>query len=333
MYAQPDPPIAEAVARLRRGELVVIPTETVYGLAADARNPDAVRHVFALKGRPASRPLIVHLARAGQLADWACDVPDYAWALARRYWPGPLTLVLPRRDVSDEVTAGQDTVALRVPDHPLTLAVLEAFGGGVAAPSANRYGRLSPTTAEHVRRQFGPQTPLILDGGPCTVGIESTIVACVEPRPRILRPGSISARDLESISGLAVATVGEAESGLRVPGQSASHYAPRTPTVLVPRGALPAWRAAHSGACAFLGFQPPPFPTLAQRFLPPDAEGAARTLYAALHELDAAGADWLVVEQPPPDTEWAAVRDRLCRAVAGQERQHHHRNVLRAGSG
>lgn len=319
MNAQDAPQtlIDDAVARLRRGELVVIPTETVYGLAADARNPQAVAGIFALKQRPPSRPLIVHLARAEQLDEWAVEIPAYARELARHFWPGPLTLVLPRAPgVPDAVTGGQPTVALRVPAHPLARALLEAFGGGLAAPSANRYGHISPTTAEHVRRGFGAQTPLLLDGGPCQVGIESTIVACLDPEPVVLRPGALSPEALAAVAGVPVHTRGEGETALRVPGQSASHYAPRTATALIPRQGLAGWAAAHPGRVGFLGYAPPPFAAAVDHRLPTEPAGAARALYAALHQLDAAGLDWIVIETPPAGAQWAAVRDRLERAAA-----------------
>jgi L-threonylcarbamoyladenylate synthase len=308
--------IEQAVARLRRGELVVVPTETVYGLAADARNPEAVRRIFALKRRPASRPLIVHIASAEKLPDWACTIPDYAWRLAERFWPGPLTLVLPRASgVPDAVTAGQDTVALRVPRHPLTLELLHAFGGGIAAPSANRYGQISPTTPAHVRAQFGEQTPLLLDGGPCQVGIESTIVACLEDQARVLRPGSIDAEALGRVLGTPVAH-GGADPQLRVPGQTESHYAPKTTTFLLPRAELGAWAARHGGRRGFLGFAPPPFQAARETRLSSEPGAAAQQLYAALHELDAAELDWIVVEEPPSSEAWRAVHDRLTRAAA-----------------
>ncbi len=173
----PPPAIAEAVTALQAGDLVAIPTETVYGLAADARNPGAIRKIFALKGRPADHPLIVHISGADQLAQWAVDIPEAAYRLAERFWPGPLTFILNKRaDVPMEVTGGQDTIGLRCPDNALTLELLSQFKGGLAAPSANRFGRISPTAAQHVRDEFGGQAPLILDGGPCSIGIESTIV-------------------------------------------------------------------------------------------------------------------------------------------------------------
>jgi L-threonylcarbamoyladenylate synthase len=313
MKDQDDTALNEAVARLRRGELVVVPTETVYGLAADADNPAAVAKIFALKGRPPDRPLIVHIHDAGQLDRWAREVPDYARALAGAFWPGPLSLVLKRdRRVPDAVTGGQDTVALRVPAHPLTRALLARLGGGIAAPSANRYGRISPTTPAHVRDEFGADTPFLLDGGPASRGIESTIVACLEAQPLILRPGPVSADDLAAATGLAMRASQAPDSHLRTAGQDTSHYAPRTPALLVES-------AAWSGPAArigYLGFTPPAIAVARDVRLPSEPDAAAQRLYAALRELDAAGLDVLLVQAPPPGPEWAGVRDRLRRATA-----------------
>jgi L-threonylcarbamoyladenylate synthase len=306
-----------ALSRLRAGELVVIPTETVYGLAADAENPAAVARIFALKGRPPTRPLIVHIGEVEELDRWAQEVPDYARALAQEFWPGPLSLVL-RRDarVSDVITGGQGTVALRVPAHPLTRELLRAFGGALAAPSANRYGRVSPTMPEHVQSQFGAETPLLLDGGPCTGGIESTIVACLGETPRILRPGLISAAEIAVVAGQPVVEQTAPTADLRAAGQDISHYAPRTPTFLVNRSTFSSWRAKRGGRIGFLGFKHPDVPVEMDLRLPAEAAAAARTLYAFLHRLDAAGLDALLIENPPASADWAGVRDRLQRAAA-----------------
>jgi L-threonylcarbamoyladenylate synthase len=218
-----------AAERLREGRLVAIPTETVYGLAADARNPEAIAGIYALKGRPASNPLIVHVADAAALTDWAVEVPRAAQDLVAEFWPGPLTLVLSARaDVPRIVTAGQDTVALRQPNHPLCLELLRRFGGAVVAPSANRYMSVSPTTAEHVARQFPDSDLLILDGGPCRVGLESTIVSLLpgEP-PRLLRRGMLDRSAIERVLGTRLST--DTNGTLRVPGQHVRHYAPTTP--------------------------------------------------------------------------------------------------------
>ncbi|MBS0394634.1 MAG: threonylcarbamoyl-AMP synthase, partial [Proteobacteria bacterium] len=230
--------IDRAVALLRAGELVAFPTETVYGLGADARNAAAIAKIYALKRRPAGHPLIVHLADAAQLPLWAAQVPAAAARLAARFWPGPLTLILPRAaGVADALTGGQDSVGLRVPAHPLAQALLRGFGGGVAAPSANRYGRVSPTHAAHVREEFGAEAPFILDGGECRVGLESTIVSLVG-EPLLLRPGGVALAELEDTIGpLRRAAAGE---GPRAPGTTAAHYAPATRLALVAPPQLPA---------------------------------------------------------------------------------------------
>ena len=312
------PQLAEAVEALRRGDLVGMPTETVYGLAADAAKPDAVRRIFALKGRPADHPLIVHLGEAAQIDAWAREIPPAARMLAQRFWPGPLTLILKRaRGVSDAVTGGQDTVGLRVPAHPVALALLKAFGGGLAAPSANRFGRVSPTTAQHVREEFGEALPLVLDGGPCQVGIESTIVDLSSGAPRVLRPGRIGLDQLEGALGMKL-QAGATTASPRVSGSLASHYAPRTPAELVAGEALAARHAA-------LAREGETVRVIALGHLPADAEGLelpsqpaeyARHLYAALRAMDAEGADRILVQAPPEDEAWAAVRDRLVRATA-----------------
>ncbi len=306
------PAISDAAAALKAGRLVAIPTETVYGLAADARNPDAVRAVFALKGRPADHPLIVHIAGAGRIDDWAVDVPQAARALAERFWPGPLTLILKKRaDVPDAVTGGQDTVGLRCPDNALTLALLREFGGGLAAPSANRFGRISPTEAAHVRAEFGDATPLVLDGGPCEVGIESTIVDLSRSPARILRHGRIGREQLlPFLPGLESGT--DAGSP-RVSGNLEAHYAPRTPMRLSDRASLHTMTSSDARVLA-VGALPAGTRGLA---LPADAQGYARGLYAALRALDATGAAEIVVEQPPQGADWLAVNDRLRRAVTG----------------
>lgn len=313
MATRDDAMLDEALARLRRGELVVVPTETVYGLAADAENPAAVARIFALKGRPASRPLIVHIHDAGELDRWAREIPGYARALAEAFWPGPLSLVL-RRDprVPDAVTGGQDTVALRVPAHPLTRALLARFGGGIAAPSANRYGHVSPTTPQHVRDEFADRTPFLLDGGPASGGIESTIVGCLEARPRILRPGLVSAAEIAAVTGLPVLESSAAHTQVRTAGQDSSHYAPRTPARLVARAEL----SGPAARIGYLGFEPPAIPVALDLRLPAEPAAAARRLYAALRELDAAGLDLILVQAPPAGPEWAGVRDRLRRATS-----------------
>ncbi len=317
----PDADIADAARRLRAGELVALPTETVYGLGADAMNPAAVRRIFEAKGRPADHPLIVHLPDAEQMTLWARDIPREAIALARAFWPGPLTLILKREDdVPLEVTGGQDTVGLRVPGHPVALKLLRAFGGGVAAPSANRFGRISPTTAQHVRDEFGDSVT-VLDGGPCEVGIESTILDLSGDTPRILRPGAITAERIAAVIGRVPADKADARSP-RVSGALAAHYAPRTSMRKVAparlRDFLNAFR--HSGRhCAVIAHSQPPLSDCPHRWimLAADPAGYARGLYAAMREADAAGGAMIVIEAVPESADWSAVNDRLGRALAG----------------
>lgn len=300
--------LAQAVERLRAGELVGMPTETVYGLAGDARNPQAIARIFALKGRPATHPLIVHLFDAQQLPQWAREIPPLAFELARRYWPGPLSLVLKRAPgVLDALTGGQDTIALRVPQHPVARALLQAFGGGLAAPSANRYQHVSPTTAAHVRAEFGAALPIILDGGPAAVGIESSIVDLSGAVPRILRLGMLQAADF----GDAVTA-----SDVRVPGSDARHYAPDHPAELV---APARWIEylndlnARRVRFACLSFQASPGASM-QLTAALDPQRYAYALYANLRTLSTANVDRIVIEQPPLGASWAAIHDRLMRA-------------------
>ena len=317
--------IHSAAELLRAGGTVAFPTETVYGLGADAANPLALRRVFKAKGRPADHPLIVHIADAANLPGWAQDIPDAAWRLAAAFWPGPLTLILRRRDqVLNEVTGGQDTVGLRVPDHPVAATLLRAFGGGIAAPSANRFGRVSPTTAQHVRDELGAQVGMILDGGPCRVGVESTIVSLVHGKAVLLRPGGLPVAAIEDALQQKIALAQAAGRELRVPGALAAHYAPATPLELHPTEAL--WQrvcqlSAQGRKVVVLGlgdageyaasggFAHVPMPDLADEY--------ARVLYATLRRLDQAGFDHLLIEAPPDTRPWLAVRDRLRRAAQG----------------
>lgn len=321
LFPQPQPPlpipadIAAAAAALRRGELVGMPTETVYGLAADARNGDAVRRIFAAKGRPADHPLIVHLASAAQLGDWTREVPLLAHRLIAAFWPGPLTLVLRKSAMVDPaVTGGQDTVGLRVPSHPVAQALLQAFGGALAAPSANRFGRISPTTAEHVRGEFPDGVSVILDGGASAVGLESTIVDLSGSQPRLLRPGSIPASAIEALIGPLTRPT-DAE-GPRASGRLEAHYAPGKPLDLVAAADVPHYRAGDSADTAWLVAGPLP-EGCAGESLPADAAGYGRMLYAALRRLDAGRAARIAVVLPPSGEDWAAVHDRLGRAAAG----------------
>jgi L-threonylcarbamoyladenylate synthase len=311
--------VVRAAAILRAGGLVAFPTETVYGLGADASRDDAAAKIFAVKGRPRAHPLIAHLAGGALLDDWAIDVPEAARRLAAAAWPGPLTLILRRGPrVSLATTGGADTVGLRVPAHPMAQALLREFGGAIAAPSANRFGAVSPTTADHVVADLGEDVDYVLDGGPCDVGVESTIVDLSRGRAVLLRPGGMPREAIEAIVGtLAVADA----AAPAAPGTLASHYAPRAeviavePTevraavevargrvaVLAPSGAFAAW-GDLGGALAYP--------------LPDDVAGMARALYAALRDLDAAGVNVVIAALPPAAGLGEAVGDRLRRAAA-----------------
>jgi L-threonylcarbamoyladenylate synthase len=316
--------IAHAVAILRNGGLVAFPTETVYGLGADAGNPDAVKRLFAAKGRPADHPVIVHLADAVQLRNWTRDVTPIAQKLAAGFWPGPLTLILRRAaGVSDLITGGQDTVGLRVPSHPLAHALLAAFGGGIAAPSANRFGRVSTTTAQHVAQELGERVDYVLDGGASDIGIESTIVDATGGQPVLLRPGHISAQEIEAAAGLPLQA--PRADAPRVSGALAAHYAPATTLLLLEAdlllelAATLAQQGKHSAVLA-MSARRPVLDGVTWVAAPADAVAYAHDLYANLRALDAAGCDAILVEQPPQKIEWAAVNDRLMRAATGSRR-------------
>ncbi|MFD7481802.1 L-threonylcarbamoyladenylate synthase [Streptomyces mirabilis] len=312
--------IEKAAGVLRAGGLVALPTETVYGLGANAEDPIAVARIFQVKGRPPSHPLIVHIGGAEQLDDWVEDVSATARLLAERFWPGPLTLVLRRgRRVPLEATGGLETVAVRVPDHPVALALLSAFGGGVTAPSANRFGSVSPTTADHVRAELGDAVDFVLDGGPCEVGVESTIVDATAEIPSILRPGGVTREDLQAVLGFPLAV--PTSSRVRVPGQHPSHYAPRARVVLVE----PEKVVAEAELAQELGHQ-------VGVFLPPSFAGApvtvhavvavpgsmaayARGLYGFLRELDQQGCDLIIAYLPAEEGLGLAIANRLRRAA------------------
>lgn len=303
--------IDAAVAALRGGGLCALPTETVYGLGADARNESAVRRIFEVKGRPADHPLIVHIADAGAIDDWAVDVPTFARLLAAAYWPGPLTLIVKKApDVLPIVTGGQNSVGLRVPAHPLTRAVIDALRSGVAAPSANRFGKVSPTTAQHVVDDIGAlllPTDYILDGGPSTIGVESTIVDCTGDLPRLLRTGAISRAMIEATTGLAVA---DADGTVRASGTLASHYAPNA-RVTVAGDAFDA--APGAGLIAPDRIATPPGMI---RLLSARNDGEyARDLYAALRAADSRGLTQIVAVLPNDEGLGSAIRDRLARAA------------------
>jgi L-threonylcarbamoyladenylate synthase len=300
---------------IREGKLVAFPTETVYGLGANALDAAAVGRVFAVKGRPAASPLIVHVDSVEMARGLAREWPPEAELLARRYWPGPLTLVV-RKDprIPDVVTAGLDTVGLRMPAHPLALELIRAAGTPLAGPSANRFSQLSPTTAEHVRRGLGGAVDLILDGGPASVGIESTVLSLVGGVARLLRPGMVSREEIERLIG-PVETEPETAplEGHPSPGMHPRHYSPRTPLLLVRDGALP---ERGRGAYLYLaGSQAGPAGIRAVA-MPAEAAAYASRLYDVLHTLDGEGLEWIAVERPPEGPEWAGVRDRLERASA-----------------
>jgi len=308
--------IEEAVEALRAGDLVVFPTETVYGLGANASNPVAVRKIFEVKGRPPDHPVIVHLDDPRYLRRWVSQVPPVAEQLAQRFWPGPLTLILPKADsVNDIVTGGQDSIGIRVPSHPMAQQLLNAFGGGIAAPSANRYGRLSPTKPEHVRDELGDAVRVILDGGDSPIGLESTIVSCLDNEARLLRPGFITRSQLEEVVG-ALAQGGIAP---RSPGDRALHYAPSTPLEIVASDDLEVRAGeyvARDEKVAVLAMRPP---LHTQRHMTwinagkkPDTY--AHNLYAHLRTLDHIGCERIFVQSLPEGEKWAAILDRLQRA-------------------
>ena len=297
-------PTAEEIARaarlIQQGRLVAFPTETVYGLGANALDPAAVRLIYEVKGRPPTSPVIVHVSSLAMAKSLAADWPEAADALARKHWPGPLTLVLPKKPhVPDDVTAGLPTVGIRMPSHPVALELIRAAGLPIAAPSANRFGELSPTTAEHVRRAFGDSV-LVLDGGATDVGIESTIVSLAGAEPVLLRPGIIPFENLRSMT--------RAETPAHpAPGMHDRHYSPRTRLFVVDNGALPAGRGAYvwwnRAATAGTSVQ-----------MPADPHGYAARLYDVLHALDNEDWAWIAVERPPNGPEWAGIQDRLQRA-------------------
>jgi len=307
--------LISAAKLLKAGGLVALPTETVYGLGADATNKDAVARIYKVKGRPADHPLIVHIHSMQSLADWADEIPSYAISLARDFWPGPMTLVLKRSILAEDfVTGGQPTVGLRVPDHVIALALLSEFakigGKGIAAPSANCFGHVSPTTAQAVQDEIGAfldQQDLILDGGPSQVGVESTIIDCTSDAPRILRPGAITIEMVEESTGLKVSST---ESNIRVSGSLENHYSPnatvdlnRTPT-------------AGEGFIALADIQTPA--NVIRLAAPNSVEDFARLMYAALRECDAQGLKSVVVTEPDGDGLALAIRDRLLRASKGR---------------
>ncbi|MBV9301159.1 MAG: threonylcarbamoyl-AMP synthase [Acidobacteriaceae bacterium] len=289
--------LARAADLIRSGGLVAFPTETVYGLGANALDANAVRRTYEAKGRPASSPLIVHVANEGMAKSITAEWPQIAQTLARRFWPGPLTLVLKKSQaIPDLVTAGLDSVGVRVPAHPVALELIRRAAVPIAAPSANRFTEVSPTTAEHVRVGLGNRVDMILDGGSTQVGIESTVVALTRDPPAVLRPGMISKPELEAATGRVWSTDTAPQNRSASPGLHPRHYAPRTPLYILERGERPT-----SGT----GYVIP---------MPTDPPAYATALYAKLHEADAGGWDWIAVEKPPDTPNWAGILDRLRRA-------------------
>jgi L-threonylcarbamoyladenylate synthase len=304
--AKTNCPIEEAARLIREGRLVVFPTETVYGLGANALDAAAVRRIFEAKRRPSTSPLIVHVDSVEMARSLSAEWPPTAETLTRAFWPGPLTIVVRKRpQIPDIVTAGLNTVGLRMPSHPLALKLLRAAGVPVAAPSANRFTELSPTTADHVRESLGDAVDCVLDGGPTTVGIESTVVSLVG-LPVLLRPGMIAREDIEARIG-PIGLPGPVEGAHPAPGMHPRHYSPRTPVII---GKPPA-----GGRGAYLYMTEP---AVASRVIgmPREATEYAAILYATLHALDAESLDWIAVEMPPDTPQWAGIRDRLTRACA-----------------
>ncbi len=293
-------PVDRALEVLRNGGLVAIPTETVYGLAADASNATAIARVFEVKGRPVDHPLIVHIATGEQLADWAREISPVAARLAATCWPGPLTLLVPKAThVLSAVTGGRDTVGVRVPAHPVTTELLTRFGGGLAAPSANRFGRVSPTTAAHVRSDLGDLVDYVLDGGACPVGVESTIVDCTVTPPQILRPGGIAPDEIRDLLG---AELADLEGPSRAPGMLAAHYAPHARVLLADSHADATAIAAEYAGSWILDH-------------PNDLAGYARSLYADLRAADERGVNVVVAVLPRAAGLGYAIRDRLTKAA------------------
>ncbi len=323
--------IDHAAALLRAGRLVAFPTETVYGLGASALDADAVARIYAVKRRPATSPLIVHVSSIDMAKSLASVWPEAAEVLAKNFWPGPLTLVLAKSHLAADtiarpaerseatyspltippiVTAGLSTVGLRMPAHAIALALIEAAGVPLAAPSANRFTELSPTTAEHVRKSLGTEVDYILDGGPCNVGIESTVLSLAGPEPALLRPGGISRAELEAIVGR-VASAPDIQSGAHpAPGMHPRHYSPRTALYLTADGKLP-----DQGQGIYLQYDHPPNRTnVGVQLMPQSAATYAAALYEVLHDADARNYSWIAVDLPPSTPEWEAVQDRLNRA-------------------
>ena len=316
--------IEQAARRIQAGELVGFPTETVYGLGADASSDTAVAGIFAAKGRPSDHPLIVHVASASQVSDYASEVPAFAEKLIAAFWPGPLTVILPRKPgVAAAAAGGQNSIGLRCPAHPVALAFLTACQTGVAGPSANRFGRVSPTTAQHVAQEFGDEL-LVLDGGPCQVGIESSIVDCTRGQPVLLRPGVLTRDQLQAACGEPVLNKDELQTAGQTPrasGTLEAHYAPNAKVRLMDAAALQTALDLLGTDAAHIAVYARSVPRTASaqvlvRRMPDDALATAQQLFAVLRDFDAQGARLIWIETPPADMAWDGVRDRLGRAAA-----------------
>ncbi|MGM9992211.1 MAG: L-threonylcarbamoyladenylate synthase [Candidatus Bruticola sp.] len=317
MLTSEDELIKQAAQELNRGGMVAFPTETVYGLGADAANPEAIRKVYALKGRPADHPSIVHLDELDKLQLWAREIPNAARKLAEHFWPGPMTLILPKRpEVLTQVTGGQDSVGLRIPAHPLTRKLISVFGRGLIGPSANRFGHISPTSADHVREEFGSQLRFILDGGPCSVGVESTIIDFSKEQPVIVRPGMLSASVISDIAGIPISC----GQGSKAPGTLKKHYAPHSPAKLVTAEQLMQLASQPQGSTVILSRNEYIYPVnnlVRSLRLPNNPEECAQALYNLLRYADSLRPQTILIEQPPQNNErWFALLDRLQRACA-----------------
>lgn len=309
--------IKTAISLLQAGENIAIPTETVYGLAADALQPEAIKRIFTIKKRPQSNPLILHIANIDQLEKVVCNIPDYAFKLAKKFWPGPLTLVLPKQSViSDIITAGQPTIAVRIPDHPITLQVIAALQLGLVAPSANIYTQISPTTADHVITGLGGHIPAILDGGPCKIGIESTIVDCTGTKPIILREGMVTKKDIALATNSKNINNKQQTSTIKAPGQHKKHYSPKKTFIVATTQELSEIiQYLQNQSISFSGFG---FNEISQATtwikMPINPDHYAQLLYKTMHELDALDAKIIIAELPPQSATWTGIHDRLLRA-------------------
>lgn len=306
--------VDQAVSILQRGGLVGFPTETVYGLGADAQNADAVAKIFSVKQRPKQHSLIVHIADIEAMSKWARTIPEDALRLAEHFWPGPLTLILPKQaHVLDLVTANQDSIGLRIPNHPLALSLLKAFGGGVAAPSANKFTHISPTSAQAVIDELGDKVDAVIEGGACAVGVESTIIDFTQAVPRLLRPGMIKVSELSEVIGKEI-LFAEPTMTAKAPGQHFVHYAPRTPTCLIATDDIANQVANTTKPIALLCHSQLQFPQVSIIAMPNNANAYAHSLYHTLRELDQGNYAEIWIETPPQSHDWDAINDRVGKA-------------------